>query len=613
MPTKRWFLLFLAASITFLVYSPSLQNQFIWDDLHLIANDIHVKSFKYFLTVFNTHLFQDIGGSNFYRPLQMISFMLDYSVWKLNPFGYHFTNLFFHILNVILTYFLVSRIFKNSNIGLLAGLIFAIHPVNTEAVTYISGRADPLSAFFFLSALLSYIKFREKRVRPWLFVLSLACFILALLVKESVIVFILAVILYDSFVSGQRVVNLRTMKAYTPYLLISVFYIFLRVFLLGIPFKLLERLPLKIYLLTMSKVLVSYLGLLFFPLNLHMERIELLVDSVFSFQIIFSLIVLACLALFFAIAYKKNKRLFFCGAFSLITLFPMLNILTINALIAEHWLYLPSIGFCAIAAFLFNKAVDLKKPFFKQSAVKQIIILGLICFLAFFAIRTVLRNVEWGRPVEFYKNMIKLSPYSARGHLNLGSLYISAKNYRLARPEFEEAFKLNPMDPLYYQGMGYLDYVEKKDKKSALKNWKKALEISPLYRPVHEYMNRFLFIESHRFRKLVKVASERPKSAIANYRLSVIYLRHNLYVEALNRLERVLAIDPDYANAIFNKAWVHSKLGLYEMAIEEYGKAKRLTPDDPDIYRNLCYCYVQLKQYKKARLIMQEANGLKKP
>ena len=188
MVNKKSFLLFLILVTAILIYSPSFKNPFIWDDLHLIVNNSDIKSFGNLPSVFKTHLFKTTGYSNFYRPMQIVSFMFDYALWKLNPFGYHLTNLFFHLLNVMLVYFLVKRIFKNSDIGIIASLIFAVHPINTEAVTYISGRADPISGFFFLSAFLFYMRFRADN-KGILLALSVLFFGLSLLTKEAVLIF----------------------------------------------------------------------------------------------------------------------------------------------------------------------------------------------------------------------------------------------------------------------------------------------------------------------------------------------------------------------------------------------------------------------------------------
>ena len=610
MPNKRSFLLFLILSTAFLIYSPSLKNNFIWDDFHLIVNEPNIRSFEKLPVAFKTHLFQNVGGSNFYRPVQTISFMLDYAIWRLNPFGYHLTNILFHLLNVILVYFFVSRIFKNPDIALLTSLIFAIHPINTEALAYISGRADPLSVFLFLSALLCYIRFKDGDKKP-LFFFSLLLFTVSLLTKEAVLIFPLILILYDSMILGQKSVSARSAKSYAPYFFIILCYVFYRLFALGLPLGVSGRISLKTFLLTTPKILILYLWLFFFPIKLHMERFEPITSSIFSPQAIVSLVTITCMIWLALIYYRRSKGVFFCIGFFIITLLPMLNILRINAPMAEHWVYLPSIGIYSIISLGIAKVIDFKKPTLRQPFLPKLATLILIVFLGFFSVRTVVRNMEWGNPLEFYKNLLKNNPNSARAHLNVASIYVSADDLKSARQEFRKAIELSPTHPLCYYGLGFLDYLEN-NKAGAIRNWKIALDIAPFYQPPREAMNKVLYTENKRFRKLVKVIRANPKNIMANFRLAKLYLENSLYIEALDKLERILETDPEDFNALFNRAGIYSRLGLYEKAIAEYKKLLIMAPDNPRVYHNLAICYTSLNKLKESKVMQQREAELQK-
>jgi protein O-mannosyl-transferase len=310
MQNKRLLVLFLILSTAFFIYSTSLRNKFIWDDFHLIANNEDIRSFKNVPVAFKKHLFQELGGSNFYRPIQTVSFMVDYALWKSNQVGYHMTNLLFHLLNVALIYFFVSRISKNRDIGILTSMIFAIHPINTEAVTYISGRADPLSAFFFLAAFMFYIRFKDRKKIIFSFI-SVSLFAFSLLTKEAVLIFPLVLIFYDAMISEKDKVDATAVRSYVPYFLVLFVYLFYRFFVLGIPFRFLDNIAFDIYILTTIKIVVLYLGLLFFPLNLHMERIEPLAASIFEPQVFVSFITVLCIIPLSIIAYRRSRVLFF--------------------------------------------------------------------------------------------------------------------------------------------------------------------------------------------------------------------------------------------------------------------------------------------------------------
>ncbi len=605
---KNKYLLFLILLTTVFLYSPTFKNPFIWDDFHLVANDDSIKDFSNIPLLFRQHLFKSANSSNFYRPLQSLSFMADYSVWKLNPFGYHLTNLLLHLLNVVLVYLFARELFKDPRIGLLAGLIFAIHPINTEAVAYISGRADPLSVFFFLSAFIAYMRFKSLRKRP-LYFLSVALYALSLLTKEAVFVFPAVVIFYDAIVLREGTVRTEGLKTYLWYFIVLFIYVSWRLFFMGLPSGLMSHPPFGMLLLTTPKILVSYLGLLLLPVSLHMERMEEVVLSVFDPQAIMPIIVLILFFLALKIFYRRSRPLFFCGGFFFITLLPMLNILLLNAMMAEHWLYMPAIGLYLITAFGFVKLLDRGMTTGKIRVFRNLAVFGLLGFLCFFSVRTILRNMEWGRPFEFYTNLLKSSPYSARGHLSLGALYITDNNLNLARKELLRAEELDPKSPLVYHKIGLIDYAEK-DKGKAVEEWKRALEIAPFFQPARRTMNMYLRQDNKRFDRLFKAANEHPHNGMALYRLSKLYFQHDLYPEAIVALEKISQTDPAYANAVFNIAWCYSKMGLYQTAISGYKKVMALTPEDPDIYRNMAYCYVSLKNREEAYKCWKKAEGL---
>ena len=214
---NKWALIFIVF-FTALVYSNSLKNSFIWDDHTVIVNNNFVKSWNNLPRLFNrTYLTKDsdmeylgkkdIGSGEFtYRPVVTFTYFLDYSFWKLNPFGYHFTNLILHILNAGLLFVLISLIAGNWVVALLASLFFALHPANTEAVNVISFREDLLAFLFYVSALIFYIKSRGEeagRRRIYFYLSSLLSFGLALFSKEMSVTFPVILLGYD-YLLGKR-------------------------------------------------------------------------------------------------------------------------------------------------------------------------------------------------------------------------------------------------------------------------------------------------------------------------------------------------------------------------------------------------------------------------
>jgi len=145
----------------FSLYANSFQNQMFWDDDDFIINNQYIKNWRYFPKYFSENVIAGAGlVSNYWRPMLLTLFSLQWHLWKNWTPGYHFVNTSFHVANAILLFFILFYIFKNYILSILASLIFLAHPLQTEAVTYVSGLGDPLSVFFIFLGILFYLKFR---------------------------------------------------------------------------------------------------------------------------------------------------------------------------------------------------------------------------------------------------------------------------------------------------------------------------------------------------------------------------------------------------------------------------------------------------------------------
>ena len=240
------------------IYSSALSGQFIWDDDYLVRDNQYLTTWSALPEIFT----KDINSGadsfcGFYRPLQILSYRLDTLAWKLEPVGYHLTNVLLHALAAWL-FFLLIESFAGIPAALFSALLFLVHPVQTEAVAYISGRADLLAIIFMFSALLF------DRKRPW----SLVAYALALLSKESALVFPVLLWAWRCLVLKER----RGFRELLPYLLITAVYLGLRATVLvpwAIPPEggtLIRRLP------GIFAALFGYFRALFWPWSgLHME------------------------------------------------------------------------------------------------------------------------------------------------------------------------------------------------------------------------------------------------------------------------------------------------------------------------------------------------------
>ena len=179
---------FLAVAIL-LAYANIWHDAFVFDDLVLISRDRFLTSWRYAGVIFSTHLGDGFSGvyyhSPFYRPLQMLLYLIVYQVAGPSTVTFHALNLALHTANAGLLYMLGARLGFRKDATLCAALLWALHPVHTEAVTYISGTADPICALFQLTGIIILARGYDcKSVLA-----SSACLILALLSKESAVAF----------------------------------------------------------------------------------------------------------------------------------------------------------------------------------------------------------------------------------------------------------------------------------------------------------------------------------------------------------------------------------------------------------------------------------------
>jgi len=316
---KTLFFLFLIVLLGIISYSNIYSHEFLWDDEFLIQKNQFIRSFDNFSKIFSTCSGAGAGRlDNFYRPMQLVVYTIIYSLVGLKPWLFLFTNVLLHILNGVFIFFLIKKIFKNNFLGFLTSLFWIIHPVHTEAVTYMSGMADPLSVFFGLGSFLVYLNFKEKK-QVYNLVFSLFLFLLALLSKETIIILLGLFFLYELFFSKEkkRVSNYATL---IWFFIFALGYFALRISVLnfGGTLNLYENTNiytknLSIRIFTFLASLPSYYSFLFYPINLRMERQFLWYWLVF----------------YFVFAHERNYSCKFCFIRTL-------------ALFFKHWFFLLS-------------------------------------------------------------------------------------------------------------------------------------------------------------------------------------------------------------------------------------------------------------------------------
>jgi tetratricopeptide (TPR) repeat protein len=469
-----------------------------------------------------------------YRPIATLSYFLIYALFNLNPLAFHLTSLLLHILNVIGVYVLVNFIERNKKTSLIAALVFACHPVLTETVNCISYNEDLLATFFYLLALVLYIKAAAKENRSGLpiYFFALVSFFVALLSKEMAITLPVIIFLYDltqketTEIKGfikQAVATVGKQKFYyIGFVLVALCYLVLRFKILVNPAGSFSHSRAGLFerILFLPDHFFDYIKLVLFPLNLNAEYSFAYPDRFLEFSNLFSVIVIIAITVGSFFIYKYSKGIFFGIWCFIITLLPVLNLIEIHNPIAERYLYLPLVGFCMVISILINKIPD-RSDLAQSKNIARLKYSILIGLLIFYSLVTVARNPVWKDNFSVWANTVEKSPDNPIVHGGLG---------------------------LAYQDRGFLD--------EAIRAFTKAIELG-------------------------------PNMAKNHYNIGRAYEEKGLFENAIDAYKKAVELNSDYTDAYFNLANLYMRLQLRKDAIDAYRRVIELDPADLEAYNNL--------------------------
>ncbi len=444
-------------------YAPAARNGFVWDDTALVLRDPLIRSWRLIPEGFNHFLFVDATASDFYRPIQRLTYALEYGAFSFRPAAYHVTSVVLHSAAAIALLFFAEELLlacgiaarQRRWIAAIAALVWAIHPVQTAAVVYVSGRADPLAALFgFLGC---YLMLRSRiavprRVIPWLLGSGIA-FLLGALSKESGLIFPALAVVIALLLKDKKAV----MKNVAVAAFVAAVYFSLRQaaehhpspprFLIS---------PLVSRPILMARALAEYAGLIVLPVNLHMDRqvdaqpTESTETNMNTFaaremQTLLGVIILGGMIYWLWRERRHNSPVFKMLILAGIAYLPISGIVALNAPVAEHWIYVPT-AFLFLAAGL--AVVRLMETHPLPLTLVRGFSVGLACWMAFLAVRTCLRTLDWKDQRTFLERTIAAGGDSPRMLINLGGLELSEGKLDRAKAILNSALKKEPDQPL---------------------------------------------------------------------------------------------------------------------------------------------------------------------
>lgn len=611
--SKRLVLLFalVIAALALVPYLNTLSNSFVLDDNIIIVDNPLIRDLGNVGTMFTTDYWSR-GQRNssldpgLYRPLTVFTYAVDFRLGKLNPAGYHLVNVLLHAATSVLLFIIGGALFGSVAAAFAAAAIFAAHPVHTEAVTDIVGRAEVLAAVFYL---LAFWFGRLPRSDPAPFSASRAAgsmaaaavfYLLGLFSKETAAT-LPAVLLVDDWLRREEFLGGaagRKFSSVPPLGFVAGRYALFAA-AAGVYFLFRHHAvpaPSNIWIgwvgvtggqriLTASRVLMEYIGLLIFPYTLTAEYPKQAIPIAVS---LFEPGVLLSILLWGALGYglwrlRNERALLFSAAWFFITILPISNLFfPIGVGKAERILYLPSAGFCLCAGWLYDR---LEAKFVWKAPVA----LALAAILIVFSLWTWSRNFEWKDDLALAVSTLKIYPTAPLMSNRAGVEYHKRGNKEKAIPYLEQATREQPDSSVYRINLAEAYNAEGRAE-DAIREFRIAQNLGAKTAESHAGLGA-AYYAAGRIDEAIPELKEsvrlNPENSGTRSNLGALYLIKNNYDDAARELDAALKLDPGNAEAHNNLGTAYLRKNRFDLAAEQYREALRLKPDYKEARDNL--------------------------
>jgi len=592
-------MLFSILSLTvmiFLIYSNSFHNSWHFDDEPNITGNPNIQVADLNWKTIEKSLFSDQRFRNIpYRPVACLSFALNYYFGGDDVVGYHLVNITIHIITafflflvILQTLRLVQKAEENSDtqyfIALLSTLLWAIHPIQVQAVTYIVQRMASMAGMFFILSMYFYIKARISR-GPWrraaCFLLSLISFLLALSSKENTVLLPLTLFAYENMIlqEPKKEVLLKRIRILLFILIfilaIGFTYLYLQghnifYFLDGYqnrPFTLSQR------LLTQTRVLLFYLSLILYPIPSRfniahsMEYSTSLLHPVSTLLAVLTLAAILCLVLWGA---KKYRLFSFCLLFFFLNHLVESTILPLE-MVFEHRNYIPSMFLFVPVAAGFHALLRRYRPqkimFFVVSSFIVLLLVGI-------GNATYVRNFSWRNEESLWIDALEKSPDIPRVYINLGRYYQDHGMAEKAQYYYEQAIALKPKIQTYEHYIAYYNlgiiYEQKGQRRKAISCCFRSLALKPDFAAPYNNLATIMEKEGRYdlLYRYLQVAYSLDRGNIeTNYNLGLYYIKSKQPDRAIFHLNKLIKVDKVKSSASFLLGLAYREKGRIERAI----------------------------------------------
>ena len=619
----NWLLLILALLITFFTYLPSLKNEFTtWDDNSYVINNPLVKqlnknSIKEIFASENLKYRYWMGN---YHPLTILSLAINYNTLQKNDkpvaWVFIFTNILLHIINTFLVFLLILNLSQKNWLAFVVALLFGIHTLHVESVSWISERKDVLYTMFYLWALLLYIRYVKKQ-KLHLYFLSIIVFLLSLLSKGQAVSLSLTIILIDIFYR-RKLLSYTVIIEKIPFFTLSLIFGLIAIeaqkyssaLQIDQVYELYKRIGIASYGFAM------YILKMILPIHLsaiypYPDILNKTIPFYYYLFLIFDLFILF-------ITYKWYKKGHYLAAFGIA--FFVFNIIFLlqlipvgSAIYADRYSYIPSIGFFLTIAYFWNKLFENKK---------QLAILLLSVFSITLIILTINREKVWRNSLSLWTDTTQKSPKAVVGWNNLGSIKaqiakdsikvntnLSIDLYKQAVKDFSKAIEKKPdyANAFYNRGNAFFELARLTNDTSlitkALEDINKAIAIKVDF--IDAFIQRGLIYDyindlENAYINYKRVLMLSPNNTKALINLGIYFGKKELLDSAITYFNKAEKINPKLAEIYINRGLAYNLKKEYDKALTDLSIAIKLNPDRPAAYYNRAITYKNLKKYNKA-------------
>jgi Flp pilus assembly protein TadD len=580
--------------LSVLAYANSLGGAFVFDDTEQIVENQEIRSWDNLTKAFTTHVWEfrnQPGRLNappplpYYRPLFTVMLTGEFHLFGLWPQGWHLVSLLLHILCAIGVFYVILQASGRSLIALFAALLFAVHPVHAESVSWISGMTDPLFGVFFLASLYFFLKARsgcDDLEKHRAFVWSLVLFAFSAFAKETALSLVLLVFGFE-LIASTAIGSERFVKAFKralPYAAVAFVYLVPRYLALGelmwknpqAPAR-----PLAYTLLTLPLVGVTYIFHLLWPIGLSVTYNMHFITSKTATGFLLPAAALALIATALFLCRKGISREIWQALLLIfVPLMPVLNLGQVSReeyLVFDHYLYL------SVAGFGYLVALGIAKLGALESSGNQTTIAGIrrseLAMAAFVMIAVVAtagaarENRSWADSYSLWSNVARVRPAYWAAHYNVGLALLDSKRFEEARASLERASALKPDESDVADALGRAcDGLG--DTPGAVARFKRSIEINPEMFESYNNLGTVYFktdnytLAEANFAAAVRL---RPEASASRFNLGLCYSREGRYRDATREFERVVQLTPDDAEAFYEMGLAYESTGRVDDAV----------------------------------------------